>query len=115
MAAVMPVVARAIAATIPGALRHAEHALHAADGATNARADGAADEPADRTGCTITSRRAILGSTNDALRLNGSRESHECRKRGNSQNTFVHAMNSCVSSPSQPVQAAVVPAKLGSS
>jgi hypothetical protein len=90
----MPVVPGAVAATDAGALRHAEHALHATDGTADRTPDDTTHGPADRTGRAIACGSAVLCTADDTLRLSGHRKSHEGGDGGGDQNTCLHAINS---------------------
>jgi hypothetical protein len=100
----VPVMTVPVAAANARALRNPKHALHAADGAANCTTNHAANRATHGTGRPVAGGCTFLRSTDDALGLNGSRESHERRDGGSDKNTFVHAVNSCVLSRSQPVR-----------
>jgi hypothetical protein len=78
--AMLPIAAASMPAARP-AIRNAEHALDAADRATNAGAKRAADRATDRTGCTIAFARSLvrtpLHASDDALRVHRMRNGYE--------------------------------------
>jgi len=78
--AVEMVVTIVIAAAAP-AIWNPEHAVDGAYCPTDARADRAANHPADRTGCPATFVRAFLRAAHDALCVSDSRNGEKRHRK----------------------------------
>ena len=63
------------------AVGNPKHAIHRADRPANASADGAANQPAHRTGSAVAFVRTLLRAAYDALGLPGMRDREQCESQ----------------------------------